>query len=252
MKRNRFLRITLATAIAASFSLFAADEALPKPETIIDKYIEVTGGRKAYEKHKTEQATMSMEFVGKGIKGAGTRYADANNNVIESITLEGVGKIDQGIFNGVVWETNPMTGPRVVTGSEKADRLRDSRFNGLLYWRELWKSAETTGVENVEGEDCYKVVMTPAAGQPETNFYSKKSGLLIKRARVVTTPMGEIPVEVFTKDYKEFDTLMVPTRVLQKMMGNEIAVTADAVKFDVEIPAGTFEPPAEIKKLLAK
>jgi hypothetical protein len=250
MNRNRFLSIT-AAAIAAPILVFAADEALPKAETILERYIEVTGGRKAYEKHKTEHATMTMEFVGKGIKGTGTRYADSNNNTIESITLEGVGKIDQGITNGVAWESNPVTGPRVVTGTEKADRLRDARFNGLLYWKELWKSAETTGVENVEGEDCYKVVLTPAEGKPETNFFSKKTGLLIKKARVVTSPMGEIPVEVLTKDYKEYDGVKMPSRVSQRMMGNEIAVTADSVKFDVPIPAGAFEPPAEVKKLMA-
>ena len=33
-------------------SVFAQDEPLPKAETILDRYVEVTGGKAAYEKRK--------------------------------------------------------------------------------------------------------------------------------------------------------------------------------------------------------
>jgi len=54
---------------ACSAFLFAADEPLPKAETILDRSIEVTGGKAAYEKRKTEITTGTFEFSGKGVKG---------------------------------------------------------------------------------------------------------------------------------------------------------------------------------------
>ena len=48
----------LLAALAASLS-FAQTEALPKAETILDRYIEVTGGKAAYEKRKNEIETGS-------------------------------------------------------------------------------------------------------------------------------------------------------------------------------------------------
>ena len=252
MTRNRFLYFTAAVVMTAAIPALAADEALPKAETILDRYVEVTGGKAAYEKHKSETATMSMEFVGKGIKGTGTRVADTSNNSFESMELENIGKVDAGVVNGVAWETNPMTGPRILDGPEKADRMRDSRFNAPIYWRELWKTTETTGVETVNGEECYKVILTPASGKTTTNFYSKKTGLLVKQARVVVSQMGELPVEIFAKNYKDFDGVLMPTQVSQQMMGNEILITAGNVKFNVPVAKDRYEPPAEIKKLIAK
>jgi hypothetical protein len=251
MTRIRFI-LGLGAMVAAALPLGAAEEVLPKAETILDRYVEVTGGKAAYEKLKSEAVTMNMEFVGKGIKGTGARHANSANNSRETVELDGIGKLESGVQNGVAWEMNPVTGSRLLQGDEKADRLRDSYFNGPLHWRKLWKSAETAGIENVEGEDCYKVVLTPAEGKPETDYFSKKTGLLLKKARVVTSPMGEMQVEIYASAYKPFAGVSVPTRVSQKMMGNEIVITVAEVKLNSEIPAGTFEPPAEIRKLMAK
>jgi hypothetical protein len=51
--------------LLASRILSAAD-ALPTGEAILDKYIEVTGGKAAYEKKISEVSTGVMEFTGKG------------------------------------------------------------------------------------------------------------------------------------------------------------------------------------------
>ncbi len=253
MKRTRFFQIFAAGLFAvAALPVLAADEELPKAEKVIDRFIEATGGRKAYEKHHSEVASLTMEFPGKGIKATGIRYTDTSNNSLETFTIEGIGKVDSGVQNGVAWESNVITGARVMTGSEKADRLRAANFNAPLHWRELWKSAETTALETVDGEECYLVVMTAAEGKPETNYYSKVTGLLVKQKRVVASPMGELPIEILAKDYREFDGIKMPTKLTQIAAGNEIQITVDNVKYNTLISADRYEPPADIKKLLAK
>jgi len=247
---TRFHQLAGAVLLASSVAI-AADVQLPKAEVILDRYVEVTGGRAAYEKHRTEVHTLSMEFVGKGIKGSGTRYADGNK-LYDSMTLEGVGKIEAGISNGVAWETNPITGPRVLQGEEKATRIRDARFNAPLHWKEMFKSAETTGMDTVNGDECYKVVLTPAEGKPETNYFSKKTGLLVRKSHVAVNPMGEVPVDIYVKEYKTFGGVLTPAKISQQVMGNEILITLEDAKLDVDIPASQFDPPEDIKKLLAK
>ena len=66
--RSIATRIALAAALAAAAGarLNAADD-LPKAETILERYIEVTGGRAVYEKTHSEIATGSMEIAGMGI-----------------------------------------------------------------------------------------------------------------------------------------------------------------------------------------
>ena len=252
MTRSRFLQFAAVAAFAVVLPVQAADEALPKGETILDRYVDVTGGKAAYQKHKTQSAKVSMEFAAQGLKGTGTQLADANNSRV-SVTFDNIGTIEMGVVDGVAWELNPMTGARLLDGPEKAERLRDDKFNGPLFWREFWKSAETQALEQVKGEDCYKVVLTPKAdSKPMTSWYSKKTGLLMKETRTVKTQMGEIPVEFYPSDYKEFDGVKVPTKVTQQVMGSEIRMMTDEVAFDVPLPKEKFDPPVEIKKLMAK
>src|SRR6266853_5432252 len=170
----------LALALFLTFPLFCADEALPKADTILDRLVEVTGGKAAYEKHRTEVMHGTFELPAQGIKGTMTVFHAAPDKVRSIIDLEGIGKLESGSDGVVAWDNSALQGPRVKDGAEKADSFRDATFNSALYWRKLYVKAETTGVETVDTHECYKVVLTPQEGKPVTEFYDKKSGLSIQ------------------------------------------------------------------------
>ena len=77
-------------------------------------------------------------------------------------------------------------------------------------------------METVDGQECYKVVLTPAEGKPETMYFQKKSGLAVKTTTVAVSPMGEIPVEVLVANYKNFDGVLAPAKTTQKAAGRGI------------------------------
>jgi len=135
---------------------------------------------------------------------------------------------------------------------EQLDSLRDATFNAPLLWRKLYKKVETLGMETINGDDCYKVELTPNEGAVETGWYSKKSGLIVKRSRIAKSPMGEIPVEFVTVDYREFNGLLMPTKVVQKAAGTEFTITLDSVRVNEKLGPEKFDPPADIKALIDK
>src|SRR5450759_4775860 len=145
--RRGFLLIIAGVACAGF--IHAADEALPKAETLLDGYIEATGGKAAYEKRKSEIMTGTIEFAANGMKGTVTSYSDVSNNNYTIVDIEGVGKIESGVYNGQPWESSSLQGARLREGAEKADAVRDATFNGPLYWRKLYAKAETVGLEDV-------------------------------------------------------------------------------------------------------
>jgi outer membrane lipoprotein-sorting protein len=243
-------KIAFITLVGA-FTAFA-DDALPKADTILDHYIEVTGGKAAYEKRKSEITTGTVEFAAQGLKGSMTHYAAAPDKSYTVIELDGIGKMEEGVINGTVWDKNPMLGPRVKSGDEKAQGLRGAMFNSHLNWRKVYSKVETTAVETVEGEECYKVVLTPNDGKPETAYFSKKTGLEIKRSTTAVSPMGEMQVEAVAANYKDFDGVMEPTKLIQRVAGQELVMTIQSIKVNPEIPAEKFEPPAEVKALINK
>lgn len=230
----------------------AADEALPTPDAIIARYVEVTGGKAAYEKRTSEIATGTVDYAAQGLKGTLERYSEAPDKSYTAIEFQGVGKFESGVANGVAWEKSNLLGPRVKSGVEKSQALREAVFNHELNWKKLYDKAETAGVETIDGEECYKVVFTPADGKPETTYYQKKSGLVVKVGMVTVNQMGDVPVEEVVSDYKNFDGVLMPSKVVQRAAGQEIIMTIDTVKVNQPIPADRFEPPADIKALLAK
>src|SRR5438270_2865659 len=109
MKRIFVAGETLLLASAGA-CLMAADE-LPKAETILDKYIEVSGGKAAYQKIHSEISSGSMQIA--GMKATATIYrAEPDKNYTE-IELTGIGKIQQGSDGKVAWSNSAMQGPHI-------------------------------------------------------------------------------------------------------------------------------------------
>jgi hypothetical protein len=235
----------------ASFAI-GQDEPLPKAETILDRFVEVTGGKAAYEKRKNIVETLTLEMAAQGLKGTITRYTADPAEEYAITEIDGVGKIEEGLHKGVAWDRNPMLGPSIKTGAERAQAVRAATFNDSLHWRDQYTKAETIGTEVLDGEVCYKVVLTPKEGSPETVYYQKKSGLAVKASTTQASKMGDVPTEAISGDYKVFGGVSIPTKVTIKFGGQEMTMTVMDVKINQPLPADRFEPPAEIKALIAK
>jgi zinc protease len=241
--------ITIGLLFAAALS--AADD-LPKGETILDKYVEATGGKAAYAKVKSDVSTGEMTLGAMGLKGKLTSYSQAPDKRLMEITIEGIGKLSEGSNGEVAWSHSAMQGPRLKEGEEKAEALLQGKHGADAQWRDLYTSAQTTALETVDGKECYKVVLTPKSGKPQTRWYDKNSGLLIKMAMTSKSPMGEIAVESLLSDYKKEGDLLLPHKVVTKLAGQEMGMTIDKIEQNVEIPKEKFEPPAEVKALMNK
>jgi outer membrane lipoprotein-sorting protein len=247
MKRRHAILGLLLSAAA----LYAADD-LPKGEAILDKYVEATGGKAAYEKVKSDITTGTMTLGAMGLKGAMVMYSQAPDKRSMEVTIEGVGKIVDGSNGELAWSMNAMQGPRLKDGDEKAESLRQGRHNADVNWRDLYKSATTAGSEEVDGKDCYKVEMVSKDGKPSTRWYDKKTGLLVKMTATSKSPMGEMTAELFPQDYRKEGDLLMPHKIVTKIAGQEMTMAIDKVEQNVEIPKEKLEPPAEVKALIKK
>jgi hypothetical protein len=252
MNRN-FVWAALAGVVLIGSRPTHAADALPSPESILDRYVEVTGGRQAYERLKSEIATGTMEYSAQGIKGTITRYeASDPDRYYAVLDIPGVGKIEMGVSGGVAWENSALLGPRVKSGEEKAQAVREATMNATLKWRTLFPKVETAGMETLQGEPCYKVVMTPAEGKPEVMYFQKKSGLAVKTTTVAVSQMGEIPVEVTVTNYKDFGGVLAPAKVTNKAAGQEFTISIEKVQVNPDLPADRFALPAEVRALIEK
>jgi hypothetical protein len=223
---------------------------LPKAEVVLDKTVDALGGRAALEKLHNRVTKGTFEFVGMGIKATITVYESAPNKQYVILVSEGLGTIEEGTDGTVCWEASQMTGPRVKHGAEQETALHEATFNKELHWRKLYTKAETVAIEDVAGKSCYKLVMTPTVGEPETWYIEKDTHLLLKSEATYVSQMGNIPIEAWASDYKQVDGVMISFTTRIKFMGGERLFTIETIEHNVDLPEDRFEPPAAIKALL--
>jgi hypothetical protein len=241
----------IAILLGAALALSAADQP-PTAETILNRFIQVTGGKAAYEKRHNKVSRGTIEFVGRGIQGTMTEYEEAPDKLYRTAEFEGIGSEEDGVSDGVAWEKSALQGPRIKEGKERAEAIEEATFNEPIFWRKLYTKVETVGSATVAQEDCWKVNATTPEGKTETMYFSKKSGLLLKQDAVETTQMGEIPVETLLSNYREVGGVLEPAGMHQKFAGQELALQILDVKVNTDIPPDRFALPADIEALVKK
>ena len=227
-----------------------AQDTLPNGEAVLERYVTATGGKAAYAKVHNSIATGRMEIVGQGLKGDLTVYTAEPSKMYSVFEIGGVGKIEEGTDGKVAWSLSAIQGARIKEGEEKALALRSANFNSHANWKQSYKSAETVGTEAIDGKLCYKVVLTPLEGKPETQYYEKESGLLLRQTGSVKTPMGEVPVDATVSDYRAESGILMPHILKQSIAGQQLSFTFASIRFNVAIPKDRFDLPPEIKTLL--
>lgn len=246
----RLLSTVIVLAWAAGVRALAANPAPPKGETIVDQYVEATGGRAAYNKVHNEITTGTMEFVGKNLKATLTSYKAEGGKSYNVADIPGVGKIEQGTDGEVAWERSALQGPRIKQGEERAAALREAAFKAD--WRDLFQKAELAGEDDIDGVHCYKVILTPKEGKPETRYYDKETHLLVKVSKIVKTAMGEIPAQITLSDYKPVNGILTARKVRQAAIGQEFLVTINSIEYNAGLPANRFSLPDDVQALLEK
>lgn len=183
----------------------------------------------------------SMQFPGFPQAMTGTieiiRAAPSKQRVI--VELGALGTVDQGTDGKVAWSLQPGGGVQMLEGEDLEREIRDADFYARLMPRERFASAENRGVVEVEGEDCYELVLTEKDGESSTEYFSVETGYRIKS---VTGSQF-----VVYSDYKAFDGVIVPCSLQINVMQGEQTLqqnlTLSTIEIDPEFAGDAFDAP---------
>jgi len=253
---GRILAILLLSAacprVGTGRNLSDQNPAPPGAESILDRYIEVTGGKAAYSKLHNILSVGTFYVAGTSMRGTFKTYEAEPGKYLSVVEIEEGDRIEEGTLGDIAWDRSTSDGPHLKEGEEKDVSLREATFNSKLKWRLLYKKAECTGTEMIGERMCYKVVLTPSAGKPLAQYYDVESGLLVRSVITVNSPAGPVLSENSYSDYREAGGVLFPHRLAHRIGMEETVVTLDSVRCNVDIAWYRFDPPAEVKALLAK
>ena len=109
---------TLLILLSVSFAYAQKAVVLPTAAQVLDRYIEVTGGKEAYAKVKSVSMLGTMEIKGQNVRGDMKMYRVDGGKYYTVVDLPGIGKQEDGSNGSVVWDKTVL-GPRLKTGVEK-------------------------------------------------------------------------------------------------------------------------------------
>ena len=220
---------------------------LPSAESVLDKYVEVTGGKAAYEKINSTSIKATMTIAAQGISGTVESLAKAPNKIYVAQNFAAIGKAEQAYDGQTAWSKDPLSGSRTLSGPELAQFQTEAIFNSPLKWRELYSKTEMLGVKSVDKKPAYAIQLTnKATKKTRTEYYDTKTGLQVKSESVQESPQGVFPVETYYMDYRAVDGVKVPFKVRAVIAGQtELLSTTTEYKNNVPIDDARFTKPAD-------
>ena len=177
---------------------------------VIDDYIEAIGGKDKLMAVKTLSMTTVMSVMG---QDATTKMLQKDNKKMKMTMSMGGNVMQETIFDGTVGYVGGMGGSQKVTDGDQLEGMKDQAkmFARLNYAAE--KTMELKGIEDVNGEKAYKMIVIDASGKKSTEYYSAKTSYLLKV--IATQGEGEQVQTITTEfsDYKSVDGIVLPYKI---------------------------------------
>ena len=213
------------------------------PETIIEKYISRSGGADKFNALKSMEAQYTMNVMGMDMKMNFFRVAPDKGYMS---VAAGAQTFQKQIFNGdKAYEMSPAGSKVFASGTDKYDEIKkmSQMFGHLNYLKGDYK-LELKGLDKVNGESCYKIAVVDPAGQKTTEYYSAKTGYLMRTLAVSEVP-GQDPITVIS-DFSDYEVIegfgqpgtitltgAGPVPMAMKLASFKVNTDIDATLFDI-------------------
>ncbi len=208
-----------------------------KPEKLIDKYIDAVGGIKNIDKVKfiAIDGSTEMNLNGQVFSGDITTIKSSNGKMYQ--------KSDFRVFDSETWVDGQNAW---ITIQGQLQNMAGNELNKLLFNAYLFPELKFDNFNiklNILGKSSKYILMnaTTRAAETTTYYFDKDSYLLFKKEILIDGPNGkELFTETFT-DYKEFNDLMLPT----KITNNSASVSTTSINkyiINPEVEPSIFKP----------
>lgn len=218
---------------------------LPSVREILDKNVQATGGRAALEKIQTRTMKGTVELAPMGVKGTFEYSGAAPDKIYNKMTLGGIGEIIEAFDGKTAWSINPLQGNRDKTGDELAQVRIGANFYRELNFEKLYQKIEVKGIEKVGEREAYVVTATPTGLEPQTFYFDKQTGLLLREDLTAISPEGKFPTKNYFDDYREVDGVKMPYKMRTVLPQFELVMAVTEVKNGVKIDENLFVKPKQ-------
>ncbi len=201
-------------------------------ESIIKKAIEAMGGEAAIGGIKDISLNGTASLMGQ--EASVTQKAIIPSAYSFEMSVQGMSLQKDLLKNGEYTRVGRAGNrPADEKGKEELDE-KASFFTEAYMLKKGGYQFTVKGIEPVEDKDAYVVEVKTPKGRSFTNYYDVVSGLPVKTQSLRESAMGAVTVSAFFRDYKDFNGVKIPTKVI-----NDLGQIKLEVNFtDIKVNAG--------------
>jgi hypothetical protein len=219
-----------------------AAPALPSAEQLLAEAVEAMGGAARFDALKSfyTESTLSMKSLGlTGVARTWWRGGDFYN---ES-EMPGVGQMKIGGLAGKAWGDDPISGLRALADKEAEQAMWSATLCLAHDWRRYFKSAETTGVKEVDGKKLAEINFTSPLGDVVVLRIDMATKLPVSESFTQVSPLGSMPATVYFKDFREVEGFKIPFEQVVDASLTQAVSTTVKVEFNVAVDDAKFAMP---------
>lgn len=239
----RSLRIFLMTIVTMAGTFIAKSQTV---DEVITKHIEAIGGKEAWKKVNTLKIDGNLNVQGTDIK-------------ISLVQLHGKGMRQDIMVQGMEgyqivtptqgWTFMPFQGQTEVTAMSVEDVKQAQNeldtHGSLLDYKEKGHTAEMVGKENIDGTECYKIVLTLNSGKKETVFINSKNYYVV---RTTTNQKVNGEDQELETNYSGFEKIPEGIVVAKSLTLPYGTMTLSKVEVNTPVDEKVFIPTYNVEK----
>ncbi|HEY8189016.1 MAG TPA: S41 family peptidase [Pyrinomonadaceae bacterium] len=197
---------------------------MPSVGSILDRYLEASGGKKAFEKIISRKSIGTVEITALGMTGTAELYEQAPDRSSLIIVAPGLGTIQRTFDGDRAWLQDPLQGFIRFTGLGYEIAKASSVFDKQTKLKEMYPSALLIGKEKLNGRDTYVVRMGF-----EKWYFDVESGLLLRKGNT------------YYEDYREVDGIKLPFKMRDEIFsGVGLIYQLTEIQHNVKIDEAKF------------
>ena len=230
-------KISLFIALWMIFSIANAQSV----NDIVKKHIEKTGSLKVYK------GINSIKMKGRLIvPGQTVNIVDISTGkgkIYSAVTQEGYTVVQMAYDGKTAWHSDEMTDePKEFGEYGKTKTLNISKSFPSLFINHKQKGykIELAGSEEYNGEDCFKLTITPPSEEPYISYISKKTYHEVGIIKNEVQFGRKIKVSLIMENFKKVNGIVKPHKFIQKAMGESLTIIVDSYEINGKIDESVF------------
>jgi phosphotransferase system IIB component len=179
-------------------------------ESVVKNYLDALGGAEKLKSVTSMTSQLTMDMMGQSINMS--IYQQAPNKISMQMSAQGMTVMKQ-IYDGTQGVMEQMGQKMKIEGDQLNSMAAQAKIFEELNYLDGTYSLELKGMDEVNGEKCYKLIVEDANGVKSTEMYSVESGLKLREIGSQEAGGQKMTITNDYMDYSEVDGILFPQKL---------------------------------------